>query len=118
MTYVQSLVALADPTRRKVYERLRRRPHTVGELARLARISQPGMSQHLQVLRRARLVTDRREGTRRYYRADTAGLLALRRYVETLWDDVLLAYAAGDPHPPAPAHPRRPRAPTGAGVRS
>lgn len=112
MTYDRTLAALADPTRRRVYERLRRRPHTVGELARLARISQPGMSQHLRVLRRARLVTDRREGTRRYYRADPTGLVELRRWVESLWDDVLQAYAADDPHPPEPA--RRPtRAPSG-----
>jgi len=100
MTYVQCLTALADPTRRKVYERLRRRPHTVGELARLTRVSQPGTSQHLRVLRRARLVEDRRDGTRRFYRASPEGLQALRVYVESLWDDVLAAYAAADPNPP------------------
>lgn len=100
MTYVQTLVALADPTRRAAYERLRRRPYTVGELARLARISQPGMSQHLRVLRQARLVTDQKDGTRRYYRASSEGLAALRRYLESLWDDVLAAYAAADPSPP------------------
>lgn len=100
MAYAETLVALADPTRRAVYERLRRRPHTVGELARLTRISQPGVSQHLGVLRRARLVADRREGTRRYYSARRDGLADLRRYVESLWDDVLTAYAAADPNPP------------------
>jgi DNA-binding transcriptional ArsR family regulator len=101
MSYGNALAALADPTRRAVYERLRRRPHTVGELAELARITQPGVSQHLRVLRAARLVTDRREGTRRYYSADRAGLAELRRYVESLWDDVLAAYAGDDPEPPA-----------------
>lgn len=100
MTYEAVLVALADPTRRKLYERLRIRPHTVGELARLARISQPGVSQHLRVLRRARLVSDRREAVRRFYRAVPAGLAELRRYLESLWDDVLHAYAASDPAPP------------------
>jgi DNA-binding transcriptional ArsR family regulator len=55
----------------------------------------------LRVLRAARLVTDRREGTRRYYSADRAGLAELRRYVESLWDDVLAAYAGDDPEPPA-----------------
>jgi DNA-binding transcriptional ArsR family regulator len=100
MTYSAALAALADPTRRRLYERLRRRPHTVGELARLARVSQPAVSQHLSVLRQARLVTDRREGTRRHYRATADGLAALRRYVESLWDDVLAAYAADDPAPP------------------
>ncbi len=100
MAYQSALVALADPTRRRLYERLRQRPHTVGELARLARVTQPAVSQHLRVLRRARLVTDRREGTRRHYRATPEGLAELRRYVESLWDDVLAAYAADDPTPP------------------
>jgi DNA-binding transcriptional ArsR family regulator len=100
MAYHTALAALADPTRRRLYERLRRRPHTVGELARLARVTQPAVSQHLRVLRDARLVTDRREGTRRHYRATTDGLAELRRYVESLWDDVLTAYAAEDPAPP------------------
>jgi DNA-binding transcriptional ArsR family regulator len=100
MTYGECLAALADSTRRAVYERLRRRPHTVGEVAKLTRISQPGASQHLRVLRRARLVTDRREGTKRIYRASPEGLAELRQYVESLWDDVLAAYAAADPNPP------------------
>lgn len=111
MAYGQCLEALADPTRRTIYERLRRRPHTVGELARLARVSQPGVSQHLRVLRSARLVTDRRDGTRRYYSASREGLADLRRYVESLWDDVLTAYAAADPQPPR----LRPRQKPGAG---
>jgi DNA-binding transcriptional ArsR family regulator len=94
MTYDSALAALGDPTRRRLFERLRRRPHTVGELARSARISQPAASQHLQVLRRARLVgPPRREGTRRYYRATPEGLADLRRYLEAMWDDVLTAYA-------------------------
>lgn len=106
MNYGDVLEALAHPTRRRVYERLRHRPCTVGDLARLVRISQPGVSQHLSVLRRARLVTDRQEGTRRYYRATPEGLAELRRYVESLWDDVLTAYAAADPHPPRPERSR------------
>ncbi|HEY7504803.1 MAG TPA: metalloregulator ArsR/SmtB family transcription factor [Gemmatimonadales bacterium] len=100
MAYHSALTALADPTRRRLYERLRRRSHTVGELARLARVTQPAVSQHLRVLRQARLVTDRREGTRRHYRATADGLAELRRYVESLWDDVLATYAADDPAPP------------------
>jgi DNA-binding transcriptional ArsR family regulator len=64
----------------------------VGELARLARVTQPAVSQHLRVLRDARLVRDRREGTRRFYQATPEGLRALRRYLESLWDDVLTAY--------------------------
>ena len=93
------MVALADPTRRALFERLRRRPHTVGELARIAKIQQPSVSQHLRVLRVARLVRDRREGTRRYYSASQEGLAELRRYVERMWDDVLTAYASEAPNP-------------------
>ena len=101
MAYNTALAALADPTRRGIYERLRRRSHTVGELARFARISQPAASQHLRVLRRAKLVADRREGARRHYHARHDGLAELRQYIESLWDDVLTAYAAADPTPPA-----------------
>jgi DNA-binding transcriptional ArsR family regulator len=100
MTYVTVLTALADPTRRRIFERLRSRPRTVGELARFARVSQPGVSQHLSVLRQAGLVAHAQMGTRRFYRADQRGLAELRRYVESLWDDVLSAYAADDPAPP------------------
>src|SRR5436853_7591598 len=100
MAYGEILTALADPTRRALLERLRKRSWTVGELAAYAKVRQPTVSQHLRVLRQARLVSDRRDGTRRYYRASREGLAALRRYVESLWDDVLAAYAAEDPHPP------------------
>lgn len=109
MTYGTVMVALADPTRRLLFERLRSRPHTVGELARIAKIRQPSVSQHLRVLRGARLVRDRREGTRRYYSASQEGLAELRRYVERMWDDVLTAYATEDAHSSKsrPAPPRK-----------
>lgn len=100
MAYVETLLALADPTRRAVYEHLRHQPRTVGELTRFARVTQPAVSQHLRVLREARLVTATRDGTRRYYRASREGLEALREYLESFWDDVLSAYAAADPKPP------------------
>lgn len=105
MTYDTVLTALADPTRRSLYERLRQRPHTVNELVRFARVSQPAVSQHLRVLRDARLVTHRAEGTRRHYTASNAGLAELRRYVESMWGDALAAFAADDPKPPR----KRPR---------
>lgn len=106
MTYGRVLLALADPTRRSMFERLRKRDHSVGELARLARISQPAASQHLRVLSRARLVSCRRAGTRRFYRADPQGLTLLRVYLESMWDDVLTAFAASDPAPPRGKKPR------------
>ena len=100
MTYERGLVALADPTRRELLERLTRRDHTVGELANLTRVSQPAVSQHLRILKHAQLVTIRPEGTRRYYRANREGLMHLRRYLEAMWDDVLSAFAEDDPQPP------------------
>jgi DNA-binding transcriptional ArsR family regulator len=98
--YQDVLSALAHPTRRRIYEQLRRQPRTVGELARLARVSQPGVSQHLNALRHARLVRERADGNRRIYHATPEGLADLKRYVESLWDDVLNAFAAADPAPP------------------
>jgi DNA-binding transcriptional ArsR family regulator len=108
MTYATTLAALADPTRRAVYERVRRRPQAVGELARALAVSQPAVSQHLKVLRSARLVRARHEGTRRIYSADTEGLADLRRYVDQMWDDALAAYAATASEPP-PARRARAR---------
>lgn len=93
MTYESTVVALADPTRRKLYSRLRQRPHAVGELATHLRVSQPAVSQHLAVLRRARLVRSRRDGRRVIYRADVAGLAVLRAQVDQMWNEVLEAYA-------------------------
>jgi DNA-binding transcriptional ArsR family regulator len=88
---------IADPTRRGLYERLRRRRYTVGELATQLRVTQPAVSQHLRVLSAARLVALEREGTRHYYHASHEGLAELRQYVESLWDDVLAAYANAKP---------------------
>ena len=100
MPYAAVLIALADPTRRAMFESMRHRAYTVGELAKRAKIRQPTASQHLRVLREAGLVIDRPEGTRRYYSASREGLTELREYLESLWDDVLAAYARDDPNPP------------------
>ncbi len=94
MAYQRVLSALSDPTRQALLERLRERPHSVGELAQRLPVSQPAVSQHLRVLREARLVTLRRDGTRRIYSLDPTGLDELRRYVESFWSGVLDAYAS------------------------
>ena len=86
--------ALADPTRRAVFERLRRGPRPVGELARDLPVSRPAVSQHLRVLKDAGLVTERREGTRRLYRIDPDGLAALRDYFDEFWNEALTAFKA------------------------
>src|ERR671932_2042200 len=90
MTYATAAIqALGDPTRRAVFEQLRRGPRAVGEIARELPVSRPAVSQHLRVLKQARLVTDRQEGTRRLYRVDQNGLAELRAYLESFWDDAL-----------------------------
>ena len=90
----KALSALADPTRRKIFERLAGRPRAVGELARGLPVSRPAVSQHLQVLKSAGLVTDPPEGTPRVYQVDPQGLGALRAWLDRFWDRALPAYQA------------------------
>lgn len=92
--YESSLHALAEPTRRTIFELVRERPRSVAELAAHVTVSRPAVSQHLAVLERARLVRHRKRGTRHIYHPDPAGLAPLRAYVESLWDDVLAAFAS------------------------
>lgn len=101
MSYELTLSALASPTRRALYDRLRRAPSPVGGLARAMSISQPAVSQHLRVLREAGLVSDRAVGTTRIYHVTPDGLTELRDWLEAVWDEVLSAYAASfDASPP------------------
>ena len=86
--------ALADPTRRAVFELLRGGPRPVGELARGLPVSRPAVSQHLRVLKEAGLVTERKNGTRRLYRVDPAGVAVLRDYFDGFWTDALAAFKA------------------------
>jgi DNA-binding transcriptional ArsR family regulator len=86
------LVALGDPTRRLVFERVARRPQSVGELAAALPVSRPAVSQHLKVLKEAGLVSDRAAGNRRIYRMDPAGLQDLRAYLDHFWDQALAAF--------------------------
>jgi DNA-binding transcriptional ArsR family regulator len=89
---VDGWTALGDPTRRAIFERLADRPQAVGELASEFPVSRPAVSQHLKVLKDARLVVDQRAGNRRIYRVDTAGLDALRTDLERFWGQALVAY--------------------------
>ena len=88
-----ALVALADPTRRQLFESLRRGPRSVGDLAAKLPVSRPAVSQHLKVLKEAGLVTDRAEGTRRVYQIDPQGLGPLRQWLDEFWTDALKAFA-------------------------
>jgi DNA-binding transcriptional ArsR family regulator len=94
MPTIDGWTALGDPTRRAIVERLAERPRAVGELARELPISRPAVSQHLRVLKEARLVTERAEGTRRIYRLDPIGVGVLRADLERFWNQALAAYKA------------------------
>lgn len=86
--------ALADGTRRAVFERLAVRPLPVGKLAAGLAVTRPAVSQHLRVLKDAGLVTDQQVGTRRVYRIDPRGIAAMRAYLDRFWDDALAAFKA------------------------
>jgi DNA-binding transcriptional ArsR family regulator len=86
--------ALGDGTRRMIFERLAEHPRAVGELASELPVSRPAVSQHLKVLKAARLVVDRRAGTRRIYQLDPDGVGALRADLDRFWSKALLAYKA------------------------
>jgi DNA-binding transcriptional ArsR family regulator len=90
----QALAALGDATRRQVFERLRNGPRSVGEIAQGMEVSRPAVSQHLRVLKEARLVVNRAEGTRRLYAVDTRGVEAVRRWLDGFWDEALSAFKA------------------------
>ena len=87
-----ALGALADPTRRRLFELVADRPSAVGQLAEQLPVSRPAVSQHLKVLRRAGLVQEERVGTRHVYRLDSAGLQILRAYFESFWDRSLVSF--------------------------
>ena len=93
-TYDDVLAALADPSRRAIFERLADGPRAVTELAQGLPVSRPAVSQHLKVLKEAGLVTDRPVGARRLYQLNPDGLGALRAWLNQFWDQALAAFAA------------------------
>ncbi len=95
MAYANTaFAALADPTRREVFERLAAGGRSVGELAKGMPVSRPAVSQHLKVLKEAGLVTDEADGTRRVYHIDPEGLGALRAWLDQFWATALDAFKA------------------------
>jgi DNA-binding transcriptional ArsR family regulator len=91
-TYADGWTALADPTRRAIFERLVERPLAVGEIAGELPVSRPAVSQHLKVLKAAGLVVDRADGTRRIYRVDPQGIAAMRAELDRFWTRALLTF--------------------------
>ena len=94
MTYANCLVALADPTRRKIFERLRRGPSPVGRLAEGLPVSRPEGEQHLKVLKAAGRGSEEQDGTRRSYRIDPQRLGQLRQGPDQFWDAALVNFKA------------------------
>jgi DNA-binding transcriptional ArsR family regulator len=92
MTYDTVLDALGDQTRRAVLRRLGAGERSVAEIADGLPVSRPAVSQHLRVLKAARLVIDRADGTRRLYSVDPRGLEALRNWLDGFWGKALVAF--------------------------
>jgi len=94
-TYVQAgLEALGDPMRFAILQSLARRPLAVGELAESLPVSRPAVSQHLRVLKDARLVSDRKAGTKRIYEVNPEGIALLREHFDKLWEQALSTFQA------------------------
>ena len=89
-----AFAALADPTRREVFERLAQGPKAVSELAATLPVSRPAVSQHLKVLKDAGLVSDQPVGARRVYQIDPKGLGQLRAWLDRYWDSALASFQA------------------------
>jgi DNA-binding transcriptional ArsR family regulator len=85
----QQLAALADPTRRAIFERLVQQPLSVGALAETFPISRPAVSQHLRVLKDAQLVLHDRMGTQNIYRVNVEGVERLRDWLDAMWHRAL-----------------------------
>ena len=94
MAYQAALVALSDPTRRLVFERVLAAPRPVGMIAEGLPVSRPAVSQHLKVLKAAGLINERRQGTRRLYVANPLALGELRAAIEEMWREALGGMAA------------------------
>jgi DNA-binding transcriptional ArsR family regulator len=92
----EALHAIAEPRRRTILSLIRDGERTSTDIATYFPVTRPAISQHLGVLEAAGLVSVRREGTRRFYRARAEGLSELREFIETFWDQSLqrLARAA------------------------
>jgi DNA-binding transcriptional ArsR family regulator len=86
-----ALRAIAEPRRRRILQLVRDEELSAGDIAAQFEISRPAVSQHINVLKEAGLVSERRDGTRRLYRARPEGLGELRMFLEGFWDERLEA---------------------------
>ena len=91
-SYAKAFNALGDPTRRVIFEKLRASPLAVVDIAEGLPVSRPAVSQHLKVLREAKLISIHRQGARNICRIDQQGILAMRNYLDHFWDEALAAF--------------------------
>jgi len=84
--------ALADPTRREIFEKLARKPLSVAEIAGGLPVTRPAVSQHLKILKDAGLVTMKSEGTRNVYQIDFKAIASMRDYLDRFWNKALAAF--------------------------
>ena len=95
MTNAEPMIeALAEPMRREILERLLECPRSVTELADGLPVTRPAVSQHLQVLKQAGLVSDKADGRRRVYQIDPKGLGQLRAWLDKFWESALGSFQA------------------------
>ncbi len=90
----RAITALGEPTRRQIFELVAKRPQSVADLTRTLPVSQSAVSQHLKVLKAARLVQAEADGARNIYRVDPAGLGQMRAWLDRQWTDALGAFKA------------------------
>lgn len=88
-----AIAALADPTRRSVFELIAKRPRSVSEITRALPVTQSAVSQHLKVLKGAQLVRSEAQGTRNIYRLDPRGIAKMRKWIDGMWDQGLASFA-------------------------
>ncbi len=81
--------ALGDPTRRLIFEKISKKPLAVVDIAEGMTVSRPAVSQHLKVLKEAKLIRITSKGTRNFYELDREGILAMRNYLDAFWDEAL-----------------------------
>ncbi len=86
--------ALGDPTRRSIFEKLRQGPLSVGHIAEGMRVSRPAVSQHLKVLKDAKLISLKTIGNNNIYELDREGIIAMRNYLDKFWDNALANFKA------------------------
>jgi DNA-binding transcriptional ArsR family regulator len=86
-----ALRAIAEPRRQEILRLVWSQERAAGDIARHFEVSRPAISKHLRVLKEAGLVDERRKGTQRLYSARTESLLELRRFLDSFWDEGLLA---------------------------